>query len=260
MKRFVKTAMLAMSSVLLLSQAANAAINPNDLILGFNQGGGTGPNDYIINLGNASTAVGVGGTAQVDLSGLYSSATFNSLYGSLAGTSMSVLGGQPATAGRDLYYTVLRTSNVGTPALSGSSAPGSLASTPMATGLNDVGRMVNNLGLAAGTSQTVAQSDANSFFNNVLTVSSGSFRSDTGRDPSGTVASGSTIFEDLYRAVPNGAFTYLGYFSLDTSGSGSLLFTPSAFVPVPEPGTYGLIAGSGLLILTLRRQLKGQLA
>jgi hypothetical protein len=253
MKKFPKTAMLGLAGVLLVSQAANAQYNTNDLILGFNQGGGTGPNDYIIDLGNATSAVGVGGTAETTLP--FNLGTFNGLYGQLAGTSMSVVGGNSATAGRDLFYTVLRTANIATPGIAGSSAPAALASTPMATGINDFARMVNNLSLSAGGSTTLPQSDANSFFNNVLTVSSGSFRADTGRDPSGSVDSGSLIYEDLYRATPNGAFSYLGYFGLDTSGSGSLVFTPKDFVPVPEPSACGLLGGIGLLVLSLRRRL-----
>lgn len=257
MRKFVKTAMLGTLGLLLVSHNVQAAYVANDLILGFNSGRGTGPNDYIIDLGNANTAVGVGGTAQVVLP--YNSATFNSLYGSLSGgVSMSVVGGNSATSGRDLYMTVLR-SAAGDPSLAGSVAPTALASTPMANGVNQVGLMVNNLGLSVGGSATVAQSDPNSVWNNILDpLNPNTFVSKTGRDPSGSVASGSVLYEDLYRAVPNGAFNYLGYFTLDTSG-GSLVFTPSAFVPVPEPASYGLFAGLGLLALTIRRQLKGQL-
>ena len=48
------------------------------------------------------------------------------------------------------------------------------------------------------------------------------------------------------------AKTLLGTFSLDASGN--LTFTGAA--AVPEPATYGLIGGLGLLALSLRRQLR----
>jgi hypothetical protein len=155
--------------------------------------------------------------------------------------------------------TVLRTANIGSQfaAIAGSTAPTPVASTPMANGVNQIGTMVNGLGLSAGGSASVAQTDPNSWFNNVLDpLNPNTFVSKTGRNPNGGDTTASTLYEDLYRATPSGAFTYLGYFAVDSSG---LVFTPSAFVPVPEPTTYGLIAGSGLLLLTLRRQLKGQL-
>jgi hypothetical protein len=47
------------------------------------------------------------------------------------------------------------------------------------------------------------------------------------------------------------AKTLLGTFALD--GSGTLTFTATA---VPEPSTYGLFAGLGVLALSLRRQLR----
>jgi len=254
------TLMLGAVGALLASQSVQAAYVANDLILGFNQGNGTGPNDYIVDLGNANSAVGVGGSQQVTL-GAFNGATFNSLYGGFSGgVTMGAAGGQGLLTGRDLYYTVLRSGGAGVASVAGSTAPAPLASTPMANGVNQIATMVNGLGLSAGGSANVPQSDPNSWFNNVLDpLNANTFVSKTGRNPNAGDTSASVLYEDLYRGTPNGAFTYLGYFAFDSS-SGSLVFTPSAFVPVPEPSTYGLIAGSGLLLLTLRRQIKGQLA
>jgi len=260
MKSFVKTLMLGAVGALLASQSVQAAYVANDLILGFNQGNGSGPNDYIVDLGNANSAVGVGGSQQVTL-GAFNGATFNSLYGGFSGgVTMGAAGGQGATSGRDLYMTVLRTANIGSQfaGVAGSTAPTPVASTPMGNGVNQIATMVNGLGLSAGGSATVAQSDPNSWFNNVLDpLNANTFVSKTGRNPNAGDTSASILYEDLYRGTPGAAFTYLGYFAVDSSG---LVFTPSAFVAVPEPGTYRLIAGSGLLLLTLRRQIKGQLA
>src|SRR5262245_7424792 len=123
----------ALSATLLLGfQDAHAAYLVNDLILGFDRdnGSGGGPSDYVINLGNFQSAVGVGGSSVVDLSGLFSVSTFNSLYGSLSsGVTMSVVGGNGAASGRSLFASVLR----------GGSAPEAIPAGFMASGANDVG-------------------------------------------------------------------------------------------------------------------------
>src|SRR5262245_38438374 len=169
MNKFAKTALLVVAGALLGSERADAAYVVNDLLLGFdrvdNGGVGPQPQDYVINLGNFQTAVGVGGTSVVDLTGLFSVGTFNGLYGSLgSGVSMSVVGGNGATAGRDIFATVLR-SSLGTPSVPGSAAPAPLISSAMASGANDVGGMAgpSGLNLSAGGSTTVAQADPNSF-------------------------------------------------------------------------------------------------
>src|SRR5262249_15440313 len=70
----------------------------------------------------------------------------------------------------------------------------------------------------------------------------------TGPSFSGTARS------DLYYVAPgSGAADFLGYFELQ--GNGDLWFIPENFVPVPEAGAYGLLAGAGLLIVALRRQM-----
>jgi hypothetical protein len=48
--------------------------------------------------------------------------------------------------------------------------------------------------------------------------------------------------------VSGNSFEYVGFFTLDTSGSPGLSFTPSA---VPEPGT-GVLLGGGFLLLLMR--------
>ena len=267
MTKFAKTAMTALA-VALVSQAAQAGYVANDLVIGFdrvdNGGSGPQPNDYIIDLGNANNAVGVGGTAQVNLTGQFSASTFNGIYTSLSsGVSMSIVGGNGATSGRDIFATVQRI-GLGTPGVAGSSAPPSLASTFMAGGANDVAAMINNVngGISAGQSTTVAQSDPNSFSTWVLSTVPPSYLSSTGIDPRASTT-GSVLYEDLYKAANNvngNNFSYLGYFTLDTTSGASLTFTPIDFVPVPEPTTYGVFAGVGLLALMFRRHVKAKKA
>ena len=54
--------------------------------------------------------------------------------------------------------------------------------------------------------------------------------------------------EQFYYATAGGTLSDVGAFTLDSQGD--LLFTS-----VPEPATYGLLAGLGLLAVSIRRQL-----
>lgn len=235
---------------LVLVSSASAQFNNNDLLLGFSKSGAQ--NDYIIDLGNANSAVGVGGSAVKDLSSLFSSSTFNTTFGGLNGVSMGVVGGTPSFAGRDLYYTVLRGA-VLTPDVPGSTAPPSLASSPMGSGVGDVVSLVAGLSLSSGGSTTVAQGSASSWSSLISPgVNPPSFTVDSGRDPMAQ-ASGTLIYEDLYRGTPGNNFAYQGYFTLDTTpgGGSSLTFTPASLA-VPEPSTSGLMVSGALLGLASR--------
>ncbi len=67
MQSFIKTTrILGVVAVFVAAQAARAAWNDNDVVLGFNNGTAT-PNDYIVNLGQA-ISVGIGGSSVVNLS------------------------------------------------------------------------------------------------------------------------------------------------------------------------------------------------
>lgn len=256
MNLFAKAAFLAAAGVYLGATNTQAAYAANDLLLGFdrvdNGGIGTQPADYVINLGNFQTSVGVGGNIVVNLSSLLSLTTFNTVYGSLgSGVSMSVVGGSGATSGRNLFATVGR-GGAGFGNVPGSIAPDPIASAFMASGANDVAAMANGLNLSSGQSTLISQSDVNSFNTWVLSSTPPSYFSGTGIDPSAATG-GAALYEDLYRAVNNvngNGFDYLGYFTLDPNAIQQLTFTP---VGVPEPGTYALLGVGGWLLYVLRR-------
>jgi hypothetical protein len=257
MKPFSQKAVLVLAGLLAVTQHGKAQYLANDLALGFNHvdNGGVGPqpSDYIIDLGSAFSSVGVGGSTVVNLSSYFNLSTFNATYsgGLPSGVSMSVVGGNPASgSSRGLFATVQRLSLGNPPSVPGSSAPDPLTSSAMGSGANDVKSMINGLGLTGGGSTTVLQADPNSFSAWVLSTTPPSYESGTGIDPRG-YGSGSTLYEDLYRADSSGAFSYTGYFTLD-AGNGNLTFTPSA---IPEPSSLAF-AGAGLAIFWSLRRFK----
>jgi hypothetical protein len=70
----------------------------------------------------------------------------------------------------------------------------------------------------------------------------------------GTIANHTTYVSDLFGYGDSGAgtpATYEGNFTFDPT-SGDTIFSSAS--PVPEPGAYGILAGAGLLAVTLRRQ------
>jgi hypothetical protein len=244
MNKFIKTTMLATAGAALVTQVAQAA--NNDLILGFTQAGGT--TDYIIDLGQA-TAVGVNGTSVIDISGYINQSTFTSAFGAGNNVSASVVGGKNGSTAT-LYVTATR-SGAGNNAMPNSTTPNPGLD---ATSLSTMGAQANSLGITytAGTGTTIGNGAANSFTVGILN----NYASEGSIDPR-TALTG-TIFEDLwFNHVTAGTaqgWVYEGYFTIN-EGTPTLTFTPAGFVPVPEPATYGVLAGAGLLALCLRRQL-----
>jgi hypothetical protein len=73
----------------------------------------------------------------------------------------------------------------------------------------------------------------------------------------GTIANHTTYVSDLFGYGDAGAATpatYEGSFTFDTA-NGDTIFTAPSAAAVPEPATYGLLAGAGLLVISLRKQL-----
>src|SRR5262249_44719333 len=75
------------------------------------------------------------------------------------------------------------------------------------------------------------------------------------RNPMTSSLSGGVFSLDLFRATQaNGVFSFYGTLSLNLSGT-SFGITYDPVSAVPEPSTYGLLAGAGLLVVALRRKL-----
>lgn len=221
MKNQIKAALLA---VVVAATSAQAATYNGDLILGFTTKSG---NDLMVDIGSASS--------------LFSGETWN-----LGASGLNLLG-------------ALNTSTVNWGVIGSGYAAGGPANTTKSSGLpitlsptrnNNqdiaVGAIYSLFG-TAGVGQYAAVSTGLANNWNNQTTGSGSTTYKTYYQNPNKVGYGSTSF---YSSVGNNtAATLLGTFSFADTG----IVTYNA---VPEPATYGALAGAGLLIVSLRNQFR----
>jgi hypothetical protein len=247
MKKLTSAAILVVVGASLAS--AQVSFTANDLYFGLNDA--SAPSDYIIDLGQPGV-VGVGGSSVVDLSGDISLSVFDSVFTSgPTGVSMGVVGGQnqgQPSPSYDLFVTALRVGGAGVPAVAGSNLSGfnhsqsSIATTEVT--------LTGNPWPTAGNNVVDSTKSWSAYVSPTFTAHS--FYGASGINPSSAIGSSGILYEDLWKATPSSAYSYLGYFTLNlSSGNSSLTFTPQA---VPEPTVCSLLGGAGLLLLSLRRQ------
>lgn len=250
MKNLYKAALLAALGITAVS--AQAQIANNDLVLGFTSQAAGVTSDYVLDLGQIPT------TANTQLSGI-SLSTFNSVFGSaLSGgqVNVGIVGG--TDSGTFDAITSTLDNGSGTATVAGSNAP------KTATGKSQLSGAADSAdGLALGV---VSQGDLSSFSQNIAInpttagAAANSFAGYLGSNPLSTISSGETITLDLWKSTQSGksgatAWVYEGDVALDLTGSTlSAVFDPTV-VSVPEPTTYGLLAGAGLLVVALRRNI-----
>jgi hypothetical protein len=227
MSRFI-SAVLLLGGTVLASPCAFAqfTVVANDLYMGFQNQNGGGTADYIINLGAASNIVGQ--STVVNLSSSFSSSLFND--SSLQGTSSQIMGGVAggSNAGNpsDIFLTQLRTSNIGTPALAGSSVTKTMT---RAQDNSAYSAFAQINGPSAGTGFLDTSKSWENFVEPANSAST--FLGTTGLNPDSQVITSNVLYEDLWetsRSSVTGSspYTYLGYFTLNlTGGSPSLTFT-----------------------------------
>jgi hypothetical protein len=232
MKRLTKAGILAIGAAL-VSQAAQAQFTANDLYLGLTQSSAT--SDYILDLGQASSITGQ--SSVVNLSSDFSLSTFNSIFtGGATGVSMGVVGGRGTFGSVDLYTTSADTTGY------------SSSSSTLTTAANRISTMspvLPTAGNGVGDSTKSWAADISPTF------TAQSFYGASGINPDSAIGGSGILQENLYEATPGNGYTYLGYFTLDTTGgSPSVDFT--SIDVVPEPGTVSLLAIGGLLLWSLR--------
>lgn len=266
MNKYYKAVIVAVGAAL-FAQGAFAG-SKGDLVLGINNndtGTGSG-NDYLVDLGSLTTVEAA--TSPTDLG--VSVATLISDLNTSA---------QTTPVGWDLGIVAGKTgfaNNVGDFAIT-TTGPGEAAPGPDGIGaINNAGSVAATLGKNASNPGAV-----------VPITSTGSFTQIVAKDPTtvGTVNGGGDFFDQLggvgnptadpLQALGSTEMLSLtlwentgtaitsdtgwvdeGTVTIDLSGQEAVY----SFAPVPEPATYGVLAGAGLLALALRRQLSRKTA
>ena len=267
MNRTIKQALIAAAGAGILTQATSVIANPTynnqDLLLGF-ETIATSPsphlvgNDLLVDLGPASTYINA--TAPITISSLTLSDITSPSTGagqSLNSLSWGVVGDNSTT--ETLFLSRAR-ANAATQSASWTGQ--SFFSQQVTAGkIDSIGAGLVLYPSQADSSSAAVQGagDQQSYGhymgpNGNLTASwSGNLQQKTGS----SFASGSTpSFLDLYEVPTSDSGSspiLLGYFELDPNAT-------LTFVPVPEPTTYGVIAGAGLLGLCLRNQFRRKTA
>jgi len=263
MNKLIKIAVVAAGAALVV-QGAFAGPNNNDLVLSINNNDGGGNTEFTVNLGQISTFTPI---PNYDLSGFMS--TFNSQYASAgaSGLNVGVAGGQNGQggltgAGNDVFTTTLR---VGGSAYTTSGTESAPSPNPSKANIGNAGGIAGGF---AGFGSNLSTSDSTSFTSlfakdptTAGTSVSGSFVSFLGGDNPLHQMTGSSITLDLWKDAVNASgvvtgWIYQGDLTLDLSGAQPSLVFDAA--PIPEPTTYGLFAGAGLLALSFRRQFRSK--
>jgi hypothetical protein len=258
MKRLTPLLGLAAAGLAGLSATAQQFnYNNGDLILDFSKAGSA---DLEVDIGNVSqftsqtpgTTVTVGGYS-------INSQLLSTFGGSLSGVQFSVFG---TDANTPVDYLTLRRS---TPSVQ-NPAPGDFTSSKLNTVSSDIQGIIGS-GASKGILPWSAGNPADPVANTTTAVviptsgvaavnsfsslynASGGLKSALAA-PGIVNTAGTGSVSDLFAYAGAGSSTpstFLGDFSFNTDGSVSF-----STVAVPEPATYGLLAGAGLLMLTLR--------
>jgi hypothetical protein len=275
MKNSYKAALLA---ALGLISAVSAQAANNDLILGITTGSGSaGVNDLVVDLGQLSSfTAGESFNLGYTTAQLTAATTSGGLGGSIAAWSAGIIGGQNgqtsgghANVGNDVFTTTLDTGTpsntaVGTPAYNNGAS--SLVNISVAN-IGGAGGVA--AGFAGNGTQGIVSAGASTSFSGNIAVdpnTAGTLNPNfTGKvgltdNPLATIGSSDIITMDLWQDTVIGTGTtstgmkYDGFFTLNLSGATPTL-TYDEVSAVPEPSTYGMIAGAGLLLVSFRNKL-----
>jgi hypothetical protein len=227
MKKHVRTVLLA-TAALAAVVSAQAALPAGDLIIGFTSGSGL---DFELDLGQASSLT----STPIDLHSQLAGFNLSTVNWGVVGTATAGVGGA-----RTSWATLLS---------------GNIASNARWSQVNSAVTGIGNqfaTGAGPGSSAT-PDAVANSFsWNQETVVGGGAAQYLSVNGNPNTIGLGSAELFATTVGIPSPVFD-VGTFTL--SGNGILTFTA-----VPEPSTYGVLAGLGLLALCLRRQFANKAA
>jgi len=233
-----------------LVSVSAAQASTTDLLLGFNDAAGPSAanNDYVIDLGlNGNTlisdALGNGGTW--NLSSQFTASTFSTAFSADGSAGNNVAAGVVGGISGSPNY--LFSTFAGIPSAPTKNQFQNSLSDAQSPSIGEYSSAT-----AGGWSSLVAASPTSGG-----TIITGNAVAQNTGNPTESLSSGSLSI-DLWENTRTGlngqptGWVDEGTFTINTTSDSVIFSTPSA---VPEPATYGLLSGAGLLVLGLRRQL-----
>jgi hypothetical protein len=254
---------------------AQISYNSGDLLLNFRNtlnSGSTGP-DVVVDLGSAATFATLTGVTDLDpASGAgakFSQTDLATAFGSgLANVGFSVGATTKGVSSPTSYYVstyeaTATTYNSSSSFPEGSGAASSSDQTKFSTAINGVGNGAKGLNGTSFLSSLGSHSSSQAVLESTSGFNYGG-QATSGSQPTvisyntaipTTVALESSQYAALFNVpqLGSGSATELGYFTFNDV-TGDITYT-SNLSAVPEPATYGLMAGVGLLALAFRRQI-----
>jgi hypothetical protein len=262
-----QTIMLSVAGAALaaVSQAqAQITYNTDDILLFFRDTLSSSQPDLEVDLGNASALASDNGTVIV------SASTMTGVYGAAPSSTLPIgFTAAGADANSDEVWMTRTDSGPGKPTTytfpqqqSSGNVSGAVANIVLA----GQGAQSDATGNPTANSATLTDGDSESYHSlaeqnsggQAQVINWGNNFSLTGANGGAieTKNTGSTVYEALWDIPASdageGSPTYLGYFTFQADGEVDF----SSVSAVPEPSTYGLLAGTGLLAVALRRQFR----
>jgi hypothetical protein len=258
MKNSYKVALLAALGII-SATSGYAQYADGDLLLGFTS---TGANkDYTFDLGQISSF-----TANEQLGSGISWSVFSSAFGAnnvaVGAVGADTTGNVDPSGGQTIWTSVLRsTQPVTSSGVAGSSTPSATSQLAMDAQTGDPGGVTQNpavtqnggtvvgntwgdlIATGVGTPGTLGSSWASGIHNPMVAL--------------GTGSAGGAVNLDIYTATDDNnvnTYTYAGDLQINITSSGASVIWDPTLAAVPEPTTYGLLAGFGLLAVALRNQ------
>jgi hypothetical protein len=248
MKNSYKAVLLAVLG-LTVASAAQAATSGVDLALGFNDPSGpsSAQNDFVIDLGSVSQ---IGLTTSMTWSG-------SSLDGGDFASDFTSAFGTDGSALNRVGVGLVQGNSVG-----GANGKGDLIQTGNESGTPSITAIQASIpgagGIVLGSYGSTSAANGADSANN-WTTQSGNITTATGNpigDLSGGIVSELVYEDDVSGTARNPSTTPWVELGTLTVNLNSDTVTFTGIDAVPEPATYGLLAGAGLLVVSLRNQFR----
>jgi hypothetical protein len=265
LSNYFTTALFAAAGLAATASATTLSVGTGDLVLGFQTTGIGSTNNVEIDLGAVSGYQTAFSNSQSLVIGNFNAdltAAYGSDWNTRSDITWSFAGNLSNTNPTKTVFVSKVETVVGVQSAAFTS---SFSNGTLGTAITGTSLAISGLNAKESTTNSDTTAILDSSLGNAYTAAFGTdglaYRIFVKGDVQNTtdIAPGSYSVSDLYQVKASGAYTYLGSFGLSDTGVLSYSFSASTFSAVPEPSTYGALAGAavlGFVGFRRRRQVK----